>query len=292
MLRMENINKNLGSFAIKDVSLHIPKGYICGLIGENGAGKSSLIKTISGLYRQDSGRVFVDGMEFAEQEASIKDILGLVMEDQPFDDSLSAQAAAKLYRRFYAKFDETLYFEYLKRFQVPRDRKFRKLSKGMKIKFWLALALSHEARLFLFDEPTAGLDMEFRREFLAICTELVADGERSVLFSTHLTKDLDRVADYIAYMQDGRLLFMESKEALYDRFVYVQAENYKLRLIPQKAVVYKEEGSYGGNALVVNSRQVVLDGAYQKRRPTIEELMYCFVKGGSEHARNIVSEYL
>lgn len=292
MLKIENLNKNFQTFQLKNINMQIPKGYICGLIGENGAGKSSLIKTIIDMYRKDSGSVFVNGMEFDENEAEIKDMLGLVADWLPFDESLSPLATAKIYGNLYSRFDMNLFLEYLDRFRVPKDKKIKKLSRGMKTKFQLALALSHGAELFLFDEPTAGFDTDFRAEFLDICMDIISDGSKTILFSTHLTKDLDKAADYIAFMQNGSLLFTESKESLLDRFMYVQAENYKLKLIPKSAVVYASEGAYGGSALIVNSRQIALDRAYEKRRPTVGELMYGFVKGGQKHAEDIVKEYM
>lgn len=292
MLRVEDLSKKFSGFSIKNISLEIPKGYICGLIGENGAGKSTLIKTLVGIYNKDEGNIYVDGMRFEENEVQIKDMLGLVMDELMFEDVLTPENVEKLYGGFYSKFDKEKFYGYLEKFNVPKNKKLKKLSKGMKIKFQLAFALSHDAKLFLFDEPTAGLDTDFRKEFLDICTGLIADGERTVLFSTHITEDLDKVADYIAFIQDGELLFMASKEDLCQRFTYVQAENYKLRLIPQKAVVYMQEGEYGGSALVVNSKSVVLDQAYTKRQPTVEEIMYHFVKGGKKHGKDIVEAYM
>lgn len=292
MLRIEELNRKFSEFSIKNISFEVPKGYICGLIGENGAGKSTLIKMITGLYSKDSGAVYVDGLNFDEEEARIKDMLGLVMDEMMFEENMTAESVEKLYGRFYSKFDRNLFYSYIEKFNLPKNKKLKKLSKGMKIKFQLAFALSHDAKLFLFDEPTAGLDTEFRKEFLNICTELIADGERTMLFSTHLTEDLDRVADYIAFIQDGELLFMKSKEELCERFLYVQAENYKLKLIPARAVVYMQEGEYGGSALVINTGSVKLDDGYTKRQPTVEEIMYHFVKGGKKHGKDIVEAYM
>lgn len=292
MLKVENICKSFQGFSLKDVNLHIPKGYICGLIGENGAGKSTLIKTIIGLYKSDEGSVTVEDMEFHSYEARIKDMLGIVLDENIYEDYLTPAKIGRLYGPLYSKYNEESYLEFLKKFDVPANKKLKVLSKGMKIKFQLAFALSHDARLFLFDEPTAGLDTDFRKEFLDICVDLISDGEKSILFSTHITEDLDRVADYIAFIQDGKMLFNMSKEELCDRFIYVQAENYKLKLLPKKAVIYMEEGQYGGSALVVNSKQVPLDSDYQKRSPSVEEVMYYFVKGGKKHAEDIVEAYL
>ncbi len=292
MLKVENIRKSFHSFSLKGIDLHIPKGYICGLIGENGAGKSTLIKTIIGLYKPNEGTVNVDGMEFMENEVMIKDMLGIVLDENIYDDRLTPVKVGKLFGPLYTHFNMKMYIDWLNKFNVPVDKKLKKMSKGMKIKFQLAFALSHEAKLFLFDEPTAGLDSDFRKEFLDICMDLIADGEKSILFSTHITEDLDRVADYIAFIQNGEMLFTMTKEDLCSRFVYVQAENYKLRLLPSKAVVHKDEGTYGGSALVVNSKQVPLDNDYEKRSPSVEEIMYYFVKGGATHAKDIVESYI
>lgn len=292
MLKVENVNKSFYGFSLKDIDMYIPKGYICGLIGENGAGKSTLIKTIIGLYKEDEGTVTVDGKEFHSNEAYIKDMMGIVLDENIYDEKLTPGKIGKLYGPLYTHYDEKVYLDWLEKFNVPADKKLKKLSKGMKVKFQLAFALSHESKLFLFDEPTAGLDADFRKEFLDICMELIEDGEKSILFSTHITEDLDRVADYITFIQNGEILFSMTKEELCSRFLYVQAENYKLRLLKPMAVVHKEEGAYGGSALVVNSKQVPLDSDYEKRTPTVEEIMYHFVKGGNAHAKDIIELYV
>lgn len=292
MLQVEGINKKFKRFSIKDVNFHLPKGYICGLIGENGAGKSTLIKLIIGLYQTDSGRILVDGMEFREHESEIKDMLGVILEECLFDKHLTLYQNACLYGPLYSAFDKEVFLGYLERFHLNPKQKLKKLSKGMLIKFQLAFALSHNAKLFIFDEPTAGLDLEFREEFLGICTNLIADGERSILISSHLTEDLDRIADYLAYMQKGELLFCKSRDEVCDRFVIVKAENYKLRLIPKEILVYMEEGEFGGSAMVVTGKRFSFDKDYYLERPDIQEIMYYLTKGGYENAKNIIQTYL
>ncbi|MBQ4283147.1 MAG: ABC transporter ATP-binding protein [Lachnospira sp.] len=292
MLKVDGLNKTFYGFSLKNIDLHIPKGYICGLIGENGAGKSTLIKTIIGLYKMEEGSVVVDGMKFDSNEAQIKDMLGIVLDECIYNPGYTPLKIGKLYGPLYTHYEESAYLDWLKKFNVPADKKIKQLSKGMQIKFQLAFALSHKAKLFIFDEPTAGLDSDFRKEFLDICMELIEDGERSILFSTHITEDLDRVADYITFIQDGEILLSMTKEELCSRFVYVQAENYKLKLLKPTSVVHREEGTYGGSALVVNSKQVPLDNDYEKRVPTVEEVMYYFVKGGKAHAKDIIELYV
>lgn len=291
MLRVEELSKSFSGFEVKDVSFHLPKGYICGLIGENGAGKTTLIKMIIGLYRK-TGSCLVDGKEFMEHEAEIKDRLGLILDECLFEKNATPEMIGILYGPLYSAYDEKVYQQYLDRFGLDPKQKLKKLSKGMLIKFQLAFALSHDAKLFIFDEPTGGLDEEFREEFYQICSELVADQERSVLISTHITTDLDRIADYLAYMQDGELMFYQEKDAVLDRFAIVQAENYKLKLLPKDYVVYMEEGQYSGKAMVVKRKSYAFDAAYTLSRPNIQELMYYLVKGGHKRAKDIAETFL
>lgn len=292
MLKVEHINKKFKNFSLNDVSFYLPKGYICGLVGENGAGKSTLVKLLVGLYQADSGSVTVDKMEFLEYEAEIKDRMGVILDECLFDKHLTLYQNAFYYGPLYSSFDGEIFLQYLERFHLNPKQKLGKLSKGMLIKYQLAFALSHNAELFIFDEPTAGLDSEFREEFLEICTDLISDGERSILISSHLTNDLDRIADYLLYMQDGELLFFKKKDEVCDRFVIVKAENYKLRLIPRELIVYMEEGEYGGNAMVVNGKMLGFDSDYQIQRPNIQEIMYYLMKGGHKNAKNIIQAYL
>lgn len=296
MLKVEHLEKifsdNQNSFKLQDISFSLPKGYICGLIGENGAGKTSLIKSLLGLYRLDRGNVYVAGRNLAVHEAAVKDMLGLVLDESCYDIKMTLEQIGIFYGELYSNFSMDNYLRKLDEFHLDKKQKFKYLSKGMRIKVQLAFALSHGAKLFLFDEPTAGLDQSFREEFLKICTELVSDGEKSVLISSHITEDLDRIADYIAYMQKGKMLFFESKEVVCDRFLIVKGEDYKCRLLPKEAVVYMEQGEYSSSAMVVSSRRLRLDRALEKHRPNIGEFMYYFVKGGSANAENIAEKYL
>jgi len=296
MLRIEHLDKKLsdgsGTFRLQDISLHLPKGFICGLIGENGAGKTSLIKSLIGLYNLEQGNIYINGLSLAEREAEVKDMLGLVLSECYFEPNMPLEGIGVFYGKFYSKFDMNQYLNYLAAFHMNKKWKLKKLSAGMKIKVQLAFALSHSAKLFVFDEPTAGLDREFREEFLNICTSLVSDGERSILISSHITEDLDRIADYIGFMQKGRLLFFDTKENLCDSFWIVKGENYKCKLIPKKEIVYMEEGRYSTSAMVFAGRRAHIDSGLEKHRPNIREFMYYFVKGGEENAKAVVEKYM
>lgn len=296
MLKIAHLNKKLEDkkqvFQIEDVTFHLPKGHICGLIGENGAGKTSLIRLICGLYTADSGEIVIDGFSMTENEREAKSKLGLVLDESYYDKNMTLEKIGHYYGNLYENFDTEQYLALLSRFRLDKKQKYKTLSKGTTKKVQQALALSHNAQCFLFDEPTAGLDKEFREEFLKICTELVSDGERSILISSHITGDLDRIADYIGYMQQGKLLFYCTKEYLSDRFRIIMGEDYKIRLINKEAIVYLEKGEYSTSAMVVNSGRFPIDGELESHVPDIREFMYYFVKGGREHAEIVAQKFM
>lgn len=294
MLQVNNLDKKLSgteNFYIDNVSLHIPGGYICGLIGENGAGKTTLIRILMGLYNT-SGDVVINGHDMRTDEAAAKDDLAVVFDEGFFQQDMSLEQIGIFYGELYSRFDMSTYLEYLKRFELDKKKRYKKLSKGMKTKAQFAFALSHDAKLFLLDEPTAGLDRHFRDEFLKICADLVSDGSRSILISSHITEDLDRIADYIAYMQDGKLLFVLPKDELCDRFRLVTGEDYKCNLISKDAVVYKEKSEYSTSALVINKKCFLIDRELEVHTPDIREFMHYFVKGGKQNAEAVAKRYL
>ena len=294
MLQVKHLCKKLTDknhvFRIEDVTFRLPKGHIYGLIGENGAGKTSLIRLLCGLYEMDNGEIVIDGCSMAENERDAKSKLGLVLDESFYDKEMTLEKIGYHYGDMYTEFSMEQYLKLLSRFQLDKKSKFKTLSKGKAIKVQLAFALSHNAKCFLFDEPTAGLDKAFREEFLRICAELVSDGVRSILISSHITGDLDRIADYIGYIQQGKLLFSCTKEYLSDRFLIVQGEDYKCRSIHKEAVVYMEKGEYSTSGMVICSKHFTMDEALENHKPDIREFMYYFVKGGREHAEAIAEK--
>ncbi len=282
MLRVEHLQKKFSftvpRFTLKDIQFHLPKGYIMGLVGSNGCGKSTLIRTILGLYQMDAGKVYFDGKKMEVAEEEIKESLGVVLDQGLFEKRWSAKKNASVYGPLFRKYNEETFERYLKEFGVNPDIALKKLSKGNEIRFQLAFALSHDAKLFVFDEPAAGLDKEFRKELLEIMRNLVIDGKRSVLVATHIMEDLEQSADYITYMDKGQVLLSDDIEHIKDSFILVQAEEYKINLLPQQYVLYRKKGTYGTTALVAKDAEYALDGAYQKHRPTIEDLMYYYTK--------------
>ena len=211
-LEIEGLRKCYPGFTLQDVSFTLRQGTIMGLIGKNGAGKTTILKSILNLIPTDGGRVEILGMPSPERELECKAKLGVVLGGVDFYRDKKLSAITDVTKRFYSNWDEVAYRRYMEEFSVDPDKRVKELSAGMKVKYLIALALSHHAELFLFDEPTSGLDPVSRDELLTLFRALTADGSRSTLYSTHITSDLEKCADTITYIKEGRLLASGEKE--------------------------------------------------------------------------------
>jgi ABC-2 type transport system ATP-binding protein len=211
-IEVKKLYKQYPGFMLKDVSFSVPKGLCCGFIGPNGAGKTTTLKTMVGMAHKDSGEISLLGK--AGDDETIKEDLG-VMFDQPyFQESWTPLDIEKALKPFYKKWNGGEYRKYLARFELNQKKKFKNFSRGMKMKLAMAVNLSHEAKLLLLDEPTGGLDPSARDEILDIMREYMIADERTLLFSTHITSDLERIADLIVYISNGRIIFSGEKEEL------------------------------------------------------------------------------
>jgi ABC-2 type transport system ATP-binding protein len=211
-LEIDGVGKRYKGFALTDVSFRVPRGYIMGLIGPNGAGKTTLIKLILNLIRRDAGAIRVFGLDNLAHEAKIKSRIGFVPDEPHYYGDISLLNLKAATAPFYPLWDEGRFRDLVARFELPLRKKFKTLSHGMKTKFALALALSHNAELVLLDEPTAGLDPVVRRELLDILAGLLQDERVSILFSSHITADLERTADFVTFLRDGRVVFSSPKD--------------------------------------------------------------------------------
>lgn len=280
MVRLDNVDKKIGNFALHHMSFELPKGYILGIVGRNGAGKTTLLHLLLGLYSQDAGDIAMFGKSYKEAEKEIKNNIGYVLVEEMFCMDINLEQNGELFGKFYEAYDRKLLKEYCERFKLDMKKKLRHLSKGERLKFQFAFALSHKPGLLILDEPTANFDPEFRDEFFGILTEFVQDGEHSVILATHLTQDLDKIADYVLMMDKGRAVFYMDKEQLNETYRLVGGEDYKLNLLAKDKVVYKEKGEFGSKALVRHSKYREYDAALTIHRPSLEEIMYYIIKGG------------
>ena len=242
LLQVKHLNKHYPEFALKDISFDVKPGRIMGLIGKNGAGKSTTLKSILNMVQPESGTVAMLGKDFYEHEKECKQNIGVVFGGIDFYPLKKLSAITDVTRRFYRKWDQQLYKDYLRQFSLDESKQFRSLSNGMKVKYLLALALSHHAVLYILDEPTSGLDPVSRDEILHIFTRIVKDGKRSVLFSTHITSDLDRCADDITYIQNGMVLKSTDKETFLRSFEYLRT-NEDTGLLSFEEIMLRTEGS-------------------------------------------------
>lgn len=285
MLKLHNVSKTLGNFKLDNISMELPEGYIMGLIGPNGAGKTSLLHILLGLYRPEQGEVEIFGKTYPAQEHAIKNDIGYVLLDPLFCQNVSLLRNAQMYGKYYDAFEESVFSDYCVQFGLEPLQKLRQTSKGEQLKFQFAFALSHHPKLLILDEPTANFDPEFRRQFIHILTDYVKDGRHSVILSTHLTGDLDRIADYLMLLDHGGAVFCGDRETIFHHYRLVSGEDYKINLLPKEAVICKERGNYGSKALIRYSRWIQYDKALTISTPSVEELMYYMIKGGGIHVQ-------
>jgi ABC-2 type transport system ATP-binding protein len=218
VLEVRDLRKVYGDFALDAVSFSLPPGNIMGFVGQNGAGKTTTIRCILNMARKDGGEIRVFGLDNVRDELAIKQDLAVVFDEVFFVDTWRVKDVERSVGGFYAGWDGAAFDAHVKRFELSPDKRVKELSRGMKLKLMLAVAMSHGAKLLILDEPTSGLDPVARDELLGVLKEYVADGERSVFFSTHITSDLERIADRITLIDHGRIFYTGTKDGLLERF--------------------------------------------------------------------------
>jgi len=222
ILEIKGLNKAYDTFALKDVSFSLPKGYIMGFVGENGSGKTTTIRSILNMANIDSGKISVFGLDSVTDTIAIKEKLGVVFDSLYLADHLTAKQIEKQLKPFYKDWDSKEFAGRLKSFGLPDNKRVGEFSKGMKMKFMIAIALSHKADFMILDEPTSGLDPVARDELLDILAEYIENENRSVLFSTHITSDVERIADYVTILHNGKVWFTGTKDELNEKYVILR----------------------------------------------------------------------
>ncbi|MFC4307110.1 ABC transporter ATP-binding protein [Cohnella boryungensis] len=275
-----------GGFELGPLDLSVRQGYVTGLVGPNGAGKSTIIKLLMGLSIANAGEIRLFGDRMPGREAEIKARIGFVSEENRLYEHLTIEAMRSIYAPFYKSWSDKAFREYTDRFELASRSRIRTLSKGMRMKLAIAFALSGGAELLIMDEPTAGLDPIFRRELLDMLADLMQDERKTILFSTHITTDLDRIADYIVFVNRGQLVFDQSREEIFERYVLVKGGKELLDRDIRQAFVGLRETSVGFEALSGDRKQAVRLFAGQAliETPSLEEIMYYTAKGENKHA--------
>lgn len=272
MLKVEGLNKNFPSFSLKDVSFELPKGFILGFIGKNGAGKTTTLKCILNFIKKDSGKIEIFNKDNIENEIEIKQDIGFMLGEADYYLKSKVKKVANIYKRFFKTWDEEAFLFYLKKFNIDQNKLIGELSTGMRIKLATAFSISHNAKLFIFDEPTSGLDPVARNEILELFREIVKDGEKSIVFSTHITSDLDKCADYILFIQNGKIIANTSKEEIIDSHVLIAGKKDELKEKLKKRLIGYKLNAFGFTALMKRAGLNTND-TFQTEIPNLEDIM-------------------
>ncbi|MCD2369370.1 ABC transporter ATP-binding protein [Bacillus sp. BS3(2021)] len=280
ILEVKNLNKAYDNFSLNDVSFSLNKGCITGFIGINGSGKTTTIKAILGLILKDSGEIHFLGEDMDTNERKSKNKIGIVLDEGYFYEELTMKEMKNVIAPCYTEWDETVFLSYIERFNLNLNQKISTLSKGMRMKYAVALALSHHADLLIMDEPTSGLDPLIRSELMEILLDFMKEPGKSVFFSTHITSDLDKVADMIILIDNGRILVNEDKDGLLDTHALVKGDNHFINAKTKKLFLSLHQSQYGFKGITNRKEDIkrLIPGVVMER-PTIEDIMLTYIGG-------------
>ena len=288
VLEVKGLTKEFRDFRLNSIDITLERGYIMGFIGPNGAGKSTTIKLLLNLLKKDGGDIRIFGLDPVKHENEIKNKIGFVFDENYYYEDLTIGEMKSIVAPFYKAWDNGVFARYLKNFGLPPKKKIKELSKGMKMKFSLAMALSHGCELLLMDEPTSGLDPIVRSELLDILSYLIQDENMGIFFSTHVTSDLDKIADYITFIHNGEIVLSASKDDIFENYGLVKGKKELLNSDTRKYFIGIRENSFGFEGLVSDKQkfrrlfkeQVLFD------RPSIEDIMLYFTRRNSNVSTN------
>lgn len=280
ILELNHVSKVYRDFALKDLSFSLKRGFIMGFIGPNGSGKSTTIRCMMDLAHFDNGEINMFGVNYHKHMKDLKQKIGFVYDQDVFFEDLTVEKNKQIISSFYKQWDDQIFYQYIDSFQVPLKKPVKSLSKGTKMKFALAIALSHHAELIIMDEPTSGLDPVFRKELLDILLDVIQDENKAIFFSTHITTDLEQVADYITFILDGKIILSEETETLLDHYLLVKGAKKLKDKIEQLQPIMMKETSLGFEAFIEKSKVDHMEEKFEisMDRSSLEDIMYYFVK--------------
>jgi len=288
VIELQNVNKAFSGFQLKDFSLSVKKGFVTGFIGGNGVGKSTTIKMIMNLLKPDSGTISIFGLDYKKHEKEIKERIGFVFDDNIFYENLTLQEMKRLIKPAYKNWDDALFHQYVDMFELPLKKSIKTFSKGMMMKASLTMALSHHAELIIMDEPTSGLDPIFRRELLELLHNLMQNGEKTIFFSTHITTDLDRIADYITFIHNGQHIFTKEYYKIEEEYAIVKGETNLLDRDTEREFIAIRKSNHGFEALTTNKQRAesIFGKSVIIEKPTLEDIMFYTKKGNEKYAKS------
>jgi len=285
VIELQHVQKSFDGFQLKDFSLTVKKGFVTGFIGGNGVGKSTTIKLIMNLLQPDNGTISIFGLNYKDHEKEIKQRIGFVFDENIFYEHITLAEMKKIIKPSYSNWDDDLFNHYVQIFELPLNKKIKTFSKGMMMKASLTMALSHHAELIIMDEPTSGLDPIFRRELLDILRDLMQDGEKTIFFSTHITTDLDRLADYITFIHNGEHIFTKEFYQIEEEYAIVKGGMELLDGDTEQEFIAIRKSAHGFVALTANKTRVedIFGEMVLIEKPTLEDIMFYTKKGAEQH---------
>lgn len=276
-LVVKDLVKDYGDFKLDKISLSIKSGSIIGLIGQNGAGKSTLIKCILNIIKRDSGEIYILGEEMSDKSKLLRNEIGVVFDSINFHETLNVIKISKILQRIYLNWDKSLFEKYLEKFNLPRDKMIKSFSKGMKMKLSIAIALAHKARLLILDEATSGLDPIVRDEILNIFLEFVKNRENSILISSHITSDLEKISDEIIFIHEGKIKFIEKKDSLDKKYSLIRCSKEEMKYIKDSMLGYLEHN--GVYEVLISNNNFTNKENFKLLPITLDKITLLYIKG-------------
>lgn len=274
LIEINGLCKNFEAFQVKDVSFTLEQGFIMGFIGRNGAGKSTTLKTMLNLMKNDGGDIKLCGLSMPQDEVEIKNQVGYVFGGVDFYPESKISKITDVTKTFYREWNDSLYKKLCERFEIDQNKKFKQLSAGMKVKYSIAVAMSHNPKLLILDEPTSGLDPAARDDLVLLFQEFIEDGEHSILFSTHITSDLEKCADYITYIKKGQILASDERESFRQSYISVAGKKEQLSSEAEPKIIGLHVHQLGFEGLMKTEDKALAEkGGFEIAEPTLEDIM-------------------
>ena len=282
LLEVRNISKHYRNFSLENIDFVLPKGYIMGYVGQNGAGKSTTLDLITNLRKCDSGQIYVDGIACDEDVVHYKECIGYIGGEFYFPGNFTIKNIRRILKNFYTTFSVEKFNALLQKWKLSDKMKVKDFSRGMRVKLMFASVLARDTKLLVLDEATNGLDPVVRVEVLKLLQEYIADGERSVIFSTHILSDLEQIADYIYFIDDGRKVLYDAKDELLENYLLVKGERSAVTSQLAKEMIGIIDNAYGFEAILPSDRADLLTNEFHFEKPTIDEIVVHYIKDRNE----------
>lgn len=281
-LEIKNLNKDFENFSIKNINLKLPVGYILGYVGQNGAGKTTTIRLIMEQLKRDSGEISVFGKKYSDDEIAFKNMIGFIADESYFPGTFTSKDIMKTMKSFYTSFDEKKFKAYMKKWKLPEEKMIKDFSKGMKMKLMFASVLSRETKLLILDEPTGGLDPVIRSEILDELQNYISDGSRSVIFSTHIMSDLEKIADYLFFIDEGKMIFNDTKDNVLENFLLIKGGSNELTPQIKKKLIGLKKSTIGFEGLIKSNVREHLERGLLLEKPSLEDIVVFHINGVKE----------